>query len=155
MISQTVEYSLRAVVILAFHHGQSITVQHVSERARIPAPYLSELMQGLVRGGLVRSQRGVGGGFALTREPSEITAWDVVQAVDPIKRIESCPLGIESHSGKLCPLHHRLDQVLASIEQALRETRLDELLGERKGSGPLCDEVEIVPLDLSLPDKKE
>ena len=110
MISQTIEYSLRAVVFLAFHHGQSITVQHVSERARIPAPYLSKLMQGLVRGGLVRSQRGVGGGFALTREPSEITAWDVVQAVDPIKRIESCPLGIEGHSGKLCLLHHRLDK---------------------------------------------
>ena len=94
----------------------------------------------------------------LTKEPSEITAWDVVQAVDPIGRIESCPLGIESHSGKLCPLHQRLDQLLASIEQALRETKLDELLGERTGNSPLCDEadvVDVIPLDLSIPSKKK
>jgi len=151
MISQTVEYSLRALVTLAFHHGQPVTVQHVSKKAKIPAPYLSKLMQTLVRAGLVRSRRGVGGGFVLSKEPAEITIWDIVQAVDPVKRIESCPLEIESHSGTLCPLHRRLDDALASTEQAFRTTTLDELLGDSPDKGPFCEESDVVPLDLTMP----
>ncbi len=146
MISQAVEYSLRAAVCLAFHHGEAVTVQRIAELAKIPAPYLSKLMQGLVREGLVRSRRGLGGGFVLTRDPAEITIWDVVQAVDPIQRIHGCPLEIQTH-GTLCPLHRRLDQAIGSIEQAFRASKLNELVGEQSETAPLCGT--IVPLDLA------
>ena len=91
MISQTVEYALRAVVTIAQHANQPCTAQEVSEITQVPAPYLSKVMQGLVRANLVASKRGLHGGFVLTKEPSELSILEVIDAVDPMKRIRKCP----------------------------------------------------------------
>lgn len=61
MISQTVEYALRAIVTIAQHDGTPCTAQKISSITKVPAPYLSKLMQGLVRGNLVTSKRGLHG----------------------------------------------------------------------------------------------
>ncbi len=118
MITQAVEYSLRAIVVLARGGDRSSTAQQLSELTEVPAPYLSKLMQTLVRHELVQSRRGVNGGFTLARKPEEMTIFDVVQAVEPLKRIRQCPLGFTQHSGTLCPLHRRLDAIrqLASLD---------------------------------------
>ena len=87
MISQTVEYALRAIVTIAQHEGAPCTAQKISAITQVPAPYLSKLMQGLVRANLVTSKRGLHGGFLLTKEPSELSIWEVVDAVEPIRRI--------------------------------------------------------------------
>ncbi len=138
MISQAMEYSLRAMVLLAQTSNEPLAVQHIAERCQIPAPYLSKLMQGLVRAGLVNSRRGVNGGYSLTRSPTEITLSDIVQSVDPIRRIESCPLGIKGHIS-LCPLHRRIDQAIANIDTAFRSTTLADLFAESGGIVPLCE----------------
>jgi Rrf2 family protein len=138
MISQTVEYALRAVVYLADQHPQPRTVQQIAEVTCVPAPYLAKVMHPLVRADLVRSQRGLHGGFTLTRDPARLTIWDIVAAVEPFQRIRVCPLGLESHRLRLCPLHKRLDDALASIEKAFRETTLAEILAEPSTSKPLC-----------------
>ena len=52
----------------------------------MPEGYLSKVMQGLSREGLVSSQRGVGGGFTLAIAAEKLTIYDVVQSVDPIRR---------------------------------------------------------------------
>lgn len=145
MISQAVEYSLRAMVILTQSADGPVTVQAMAGRGQIPAPYLSKLLQALSRAGLVASQRGVGGGYVLTRPAAQVTLADVVNAVDPLQRIKTCPLGIRGHVA-LCPLHRKLDQALASIEQAFQETTLDDLCKESGGSIPLCDSQTIVSL---------
>lgn len=147
MISQAVEYSLRAMVMLTQSARAPVTVKAMATRGEIPAAYLSKLLQGLTRAGLVLSQRGVGGGYLLTRRPSEITLADVVNAVEPLQRITRCPLGISGHVA-LCPLHAKLDRALAMVEQAFRETTLDDLCQESGGSIPLCSSPSIVSLDL-------
>lgn len=146
MISQSVEYALRAVVTIAQYNGQPCTVQQIAAIARIPAPYLSKLMRGLVRVELVRSQRGVHGGFVLAKPPSELTLWDVVDAVEPFQRIRSCPLGIQSHSLTLCPLHRRLDAAMASVEEQFRNTTVADILADPLGANPLCQEQRIFTL---------
>jgi Rrf2 family protein len=141
MISQTAEYALRAVVFLASQKDRPQTVQQVAEVTRVPAGYLAKVMQGLSRARLVRSQRGLHGGFTLAVPAAELTVWDVVEAVDPIRRIRSCPLGLPGHM-TLCPLHRRLDDALALVEKALKESTIAELLREpspKKGIPvPLC-----------------
>jgi Rrf2 family protein len=141
MFSQTAEYALRAVVFLASRHGTPHTAQQIAEATRVPAGYLAKVMQGLSRAGLVHAQRGLHGGFTLVASPEEITVLDVLRAVDPIRRIRSCPLGIKGHIN-LCPLHRRLDQALGMVENALKESTIAELLTEpdrRKGIPvPLC-----------------
>jgi len=93
----------------------------------------------LAKAQLVQSRRGQGGGFTLAREPHEITIWDIVQAVDPIQRIDRCPLDVENHTN-LCPLHRRLDQALAGVEEAFRSTSLAQLIAETGTDSPFCPE---------------
>ncbi|MGE0378791.1 MAG: Rrf2 family transcriptional regulator, partial [Planctomycetaceae bacterium] len=128
MISQTVEYALRAIVTIAQHEGRPCTARRIAEITQVPFAYLSKLMQGLVRGGLVHSQRGLHGGFVLLKPPTELTIWDIVVVVEPFQRIERCPLGIQSHGANLCPLHRRLDKAMATVEAIFRETTVAEML---------------------------
>src|SRR5262245_64497934 len=109
MISQTVEYALRAVVYLADQAPAPRTTDQIATATRVPKAYLSKILQGLSRGGIVHSQRGLGGGMTLVKPPAELTILEVVGAVDPIRRIKTCPLGIAAHGARLCPLHRRLD----------------------------------------------
>ncbi|GIW88348.1 MAG: transcriptional regulator [Isosphaeraceae bacterium] len=139
MLSQTVEYALRAVVHLANVAPEAATTDQIAQVTRVPKAYLSKVLQSLVRGGIVRSQRGLGGGMTLTRPPSQLTLLDVVNAVEPIQRIRTCPLGLSTHGARLCPLHRRLDQALAQVESAFAQTVLAELLAEPSPSVPLCE----------------
>jgi Rrf2 family protein len=137
MISQTVEYALRAVVFLA-DQEEPRTTQQIAQRTKVPAPYLAKVMQSLSRANLVHAQRGLHGGFTLVQSPAALTIWDVVQAVEPFQRIRTCPLELESHRIRLCPLHKRLDDALALIEGAFKETTLADILAEPTTSKPRC-----------------
>lgn len=128
MISQTAEYALRAIVFLAKHPDTSCTNQRLSEACHLPAGYLAKVMQSLSRAALVRSQRGKRGGFTLALPANELTAYDVVQAVDPIKRITQCPLDRPDHCEELCPLHKCLDDAAAYLEQRLTDTSIAMLV---------------------------
>jgi Rrf2 family transcriptional regulator, nitric oxide-sensitive transcriptional repressor len=139
MISQTVEYALRAVVYLAGQAPEARTTDQVARATRVPKAYLSKVLQGLVRAGVVHSQRGIGGGMALVKGPDELTILEVVNAVEPVRRIRECPLGLKSHGVRLCPLHRRLDQAMAAFEDAFRRTTLAEVLAEPSTSIPLCE----------------
>ncbi len=146
MISQTVEYALRAIVTIAQHGEKPCTAQQIAKMTQVPAPYLSKLMQVLVRAGIASSQRGLHGGFVLARQPTELTIWEVIDAVEPIKRIHECPLGITSHGSLLCPLHQRLDGAIALVEEQFRGTTIADVLAEPGMATPLCQEIETVEL---------
>lgn len=140
MLSQTTEYALRLVVQLASQRGEAVTIPELARTTRIPEGYLAKVLRQLSRAGLVRSQRGPNGGSVLARAPAEISVLDVVQAVDPLKRIEVCPLRLRTHGANLCPLHRRLDQAIASVETAFRASSLADILDDPQGSRPLCEE---------------
>lgn len=128
MISQTAEYALRAVVFLAESGDTPQTIQQIARATQVPAGYLAKVMQELARAELVKSQRGLHGGFALLDAPSNVTVYQVVQAVDPIQRLRKCPLNKPAHCGGLCALHRRLDDAVGLIEQSFRDSTLADLL---------------------------
>ncbi len=128
MISQTAEYALRAVVWLADHAGRTLSTQHIARGTQAPPGYLSRVLQELARAGLVASTPGRSGGFVLARPAAELTVLDVVSAVDPLKRIDRCPLGLASHRAGLCPLHRKLDEAAERTERVFRETSIQQLL---------------------------
>ena len=157
MFSQTVEYALRAIVFLADHAPEPCTTDQISAATKVPKPYLSKVLQNLARHNLVRNQRGIGGGVTLVKTPVTLTILEVVDAVEPIQRIDSCPLGLKSHGKTLCPLHRRMDDALKMVQESFQRTTLAELLGEPHGSHPLCEEsphsqkpIEPVKLDSKL-----
>jgi Rrf2 family protein len=138
VLSQTVEYALRAVVHLADQAPAARTTEQIAEVTKVPQAYLSKVLQALNRAGIVQSQRGVGGGISLVASPQRLTILEVVNAVDPIQRITTCPLGLEAHGVRLCPLHRRMDDAMAMVEAAFRKTTLAEVLAEPTSSKPLC-----------------
>lgn len=138
MISQTAEYALRAIVTLSTNSGQSLTARELANRTKVPASYLSKVLQALGRAGLVDSQRGINGGFTLAQPLEGVTVLDVINAVDPVKRIKRCPLGLSAHQGRLCPLHRRLDAGIALMEAHLGQTTIAQLIDEAGASRPLC-----------------
>lgn len=139
MFSQTVEYALRTVVWLASQGGRPRTTQQIANATKIPPGYLAKVLQSLGRAHLVSAQRGIKGGFSLAVSPEELSPLDVVNAIDPIKRITRCPLGIVPHGAELCPLHHRLDDALALIEEKLAKTKISELLTAPSSGKPFCE----------------
>jgi Rrf2 family nitric oxide-sensitive transcriptional repressor len=139
MFSQTVEYALRAVVYLAYESPDARTTEQIHKATQVKKAYLSKILQGLAKKGIVTTQRGIGGGVALAKSPAELTILDVVNAVEPLTRITTCPLGLQSHGVRLCPLHRRMDQALESVETAFRNSTLAEVLAEPSKSVPLCD----------------
>lgn len=139
MFSQTVEYALRAVVHLAYEAPAARTTAQIADATQVPRDYLAKILQGLAKKGIVTTQRGVGGGVALAKEPAELTILDVVNAVEPIGRYATCPLGLKTHGVRLCPLHRRVDDAMALVEDAFRKTTLAEVLAEPSESVPLCE----------------
>lgn len=128
MLSQTVEYALRAMVYLAgLGAGSTANSETIAAQTKVPQGYLSKILRDLVIGELVTSQRGPNGGFALAREARQISMLDVINAVDPIQRIRKCPLGNPAHV-KLCPLHQRIDDALDLIGRQFRDTSLTEVV---------------------------
>lgn len=128
MLSQTTEYALRAIVYLGFTRDVPQTTVDISRATKTPVSYLAKVMQGLTRARLVESQRGLHGGFVLAQEPDKITIFDVVQAVDPIVRIVTCPMDLEGHGDGLCLLHATLDQAMGQAETLFRATRISDLI---------------------------
>ena len=132
MFSQTVEYALRAVVCLATEEGRLQGAAEISETMDVPAGYLAKVLQQLVKAEIITSKRGKGGGFLLSRSAKKISLLDVINAVDPIKRIKKCPLNLPAHCKKLCPLHAKLDASYAEMEKTFRNSFISEMIDKQK-----------------------
>lgn len=137
MFSQTVEYALRAVMLVAGADGMPLNSERISEQMQIPHAYLSKVMRGLVVAKIVKSQLGPNGGFVMARDITRVTVLDVVSAVDPLRRITACPLGRPDHV-KLCPLHREMDDAMHHVECRLRQVSIAELQERDSATGPLA-----------------
>ncbi|HXP32770.1 MAG TPA: Rrf2 family transcriptional regulator [Acidimicrobiales bacterium] len=83
-VSTRGDYASRALLSLALHQAEAgpTSVRDLAERTGLPQPYLEQILLALKGAGLVRSKRGVGGGYVLARTPDTITLGQIVSAVD-------------------------------------------------------------------------
>ncbi|HEY2428819.1 MAG TPA: Rrf2 family transcriptional regulator, partial [Acidimicrobiales bacterium] len=83
-VSTRGDYASRALLSLALHQEETgpTSVRDLAERTGLPQPYLEQILLALKGAGLVRSKRGVGGGYVLARTPDGITLGQIVSAVD-------------------------------------------------------------------------
>jgi Rrf2 family protein len=83
-VSTRGDYASRALLSLALHGGQTqpTSVRDIAERTGLPQPYLEQILLALKGAGLVRSKRGVGGGYILARAPDDVTLGQIVSAVE-------------------------------------------------------------------------
>ena len=83
-VSTRGDYACRALLSLALHADNEgpTSVRDIAERTALPQPYLEQILLALKGAGLVRSKRGVGGGYVLARDPAAIRLSEIVAAVD-------------------------------------------------------------------------
>jgi Rrf2 family protein len=141
MLPKTAEYALRAVVWLSRAPGDAEPADRLFQATQIPRRYLHKVLQDLVQHGLLRSQSGPGGGYALATAPERITILDVINAVAPLERIRVCPLGLPTHR-QLCPLHAELDRAYAATEEAFAKVTIAQLSNSTARRPPLCGAIE-------------
>jgi Rrf2 family protein len=137
MISKTAEYALRAIACLSTNQGSAFSADVLAAQSKVPRRYLHRVLQDLVTAEIVRSRPGPGGGYELVVDTNQLNILDIVNAVSPIERIKSCPLGIQGHI-TLCPLHAELDRAYAATEEAFRSVTFADLMKSAAFS-PLCE----------------
>ena len=75
-------YAIRALYDLAFHRlGQAAGAKEIAERQKVPLRFLEQILQDLRRAGIVEARRGPRGGYALARQPAQISLAEVLHAV--------------------------------------------------------------------------
>ncbi len=83
------DYALKAVLDLALHYEQElVTSSEMAKRIDAPVKFLEQILLDLKRGGIIRSRRGVEGGYLLSKAPGQITVGDVIRLIEgPIEPI--------------------------------------------------------------------
>ncbi|MBW3556646.1 MAG: Rrf2 family transcriptional regulator [Actinobacteria bacterium] len=137
-VSTRGDYASRALLSLALHPGDTPTsVRDIADRTGLPQPYLEQILLALKGAGLVRSKRGVGGGYVLARDPAEISLSQIVSAVDgPIVAGdfgEPHQNGACDHEGQ-CVLLAVWADVSAHMREHLESFTLAEMVARARGT---------------------
>ncbi len=125
--SSACEYAIRATTYLAERPDTLVQLRDIAVAERLPAPFVSKILQGLVRAGLLRSVKGPGGGYGLARPASAITFLDVRAAIDGTHDLHACPAGLGTCSSSVpCPLHESYEPVRRAINDYLAHTTIEQ-----------------------------
>lgn len=119
-ISASVDYALRAAVILARSDGRAVTVTEIAAAERLPRKFLAATLAAMRSAGLLDSRRGGKGGFWLAVPASEVTVADLIRAVD----------GVVVHLGAVDadgPTEQWWSDAAGTIEALLASTTLADL----------------------------
>ncbi|MDT8440234.1 MAG: Rrf2 family transcriptional regulator [Desulfuromonadales bacterium] len=107
IITRATEYAIRAVLHMSRQpRGQIVYKKDICKEQEITPAFLTKILQPLIKAGIVGSQRGVGGGFFLAREPAQITILDVLKAEEGPVYLNQC-LVREGNCNRefFCPVH--------------------------------------------------
>ena len=128
-LSRLTDYGVVVMSQMAQNISAMKTAPELAASTGVPTPTVSKLLKLLVRGGLVESRRGVNGGYALTKNIDDITAADIIEALEGPVALTACVDGSEADCGveSLCPMRGGWEKVNRAIRAALEEVTLAEL----------------------------
>jgi Rrf2 family iron-sulfur cluster assembly transcriptional regulator len=129
MLSKSGIHAVRALIVLAeLPEGQYRGASSIAAQNDAPANYLGKLLQLLAKHGLVHSQKGLGGGFQLARDPAKISLYDIVSAIEDVGRWHNCILGKPNCSdANPCPVHGQWGPVRDTFLKLLKGTSVADL----------------------------
>ena len=132
-ISAKTDYAVRALLLLASRSPDLVKVDVLTEQQGLPRKFVEAILSELRRAGLVRSQRGADGGYALARPAAEITIGSVIRVVDgPLAEVR----GLRPHETVYTGVAQHLPDVWVAMRASLR-TVLDETTLEAVLTGHL------------------
>jgi FeS assembly SUF system regulator len=131
-LGKKADYGLMALRHLASPRaGAACSAREIAKAYGMPTELVAKILQRLAKAGLLVSQHGINGGYALARDPSEINAFEVIRALEGPLFITSCVTDRrECHQMTRCTVREPLRKVNDVIAQALREVTVSSLIGE-------------------------
>jgi Rrf2 family protein len=132
--SRECEYALKAVMYLALKaEGEMTSIKELSKKLNIPYHFLAKILQSLAHRGLLKSQKGPAGGFALGMPPKEITLFHIVEAIDGVDFTNKCVLGFPECSGKNpCSVHDKWGVLRDQIYDMLISKNIAQMAKEMR-----------------------
>ncbi|MGI6469238.1 MAG: Rrf2 family transcriptional regulator [Syntrophomonadaceae bacterium] len=132
-INQATDYSFRVVLYLSTQpRGAVVDANTIAQTQCIPMRYLFKIMPTLTRAGIITSQRGVGGGYILAKDPAEISLLDVIEAIEGPIRLNRCLIDEQfcsKHGPPDCPVHNALAGIQRRLTAEFDKVRFSDLLG--------------------------
>jgi Rrf2 family protein len=128
-LSKKADYGLMAMRHLAEHaHQGACSAKDVAESYGIPPEVLAKILQRLAKAGLLHSQHGINGGYTMARPAAEISAYEVIRAIDGPLFITSCiTVRGECDQTERCTIREPLRKVNQSIEEVLKNIKISEM----------------------------
>ena len=134
LFSAKAEYACLAMLELAARYGdpRPVRLADIADKHGIPQRFLVQILLDLKRAGLVDSTRGAAGGYALARNPDEISLYDILKVIDP-------PEQPARQDDRLQPTTYVInvravwDRVVEEQQAILKETTLADLLAQSEG----------------------
>ena len=136
-LSRTVAYAVRATIQLAQHPSDTpVPCSKLASEGKMPERFLLQILRNLVTHGVLRSTRGVDGGYTLTRSPEKISLLDVIEAIEgPMDAGDPAEDGLpEASQGKL---QSALREITATSRQQLEAVKFSQLLHPPVGDSEL------------------
>ena len=130
-ITRAGEYAVLGLMCLARRPvGAVVMIDEVSREERIPKSFAAKIFQSLAKGGLVKSNRGTGGGFTLLKSPGDITVLQVIEAIEGKIAFQRClspeEPKCEHHGG--CALCGLFEQAQDQVKDVFSRTTLTDLM---------------------------
>jgi len=129
LFSRQCEYALQAVMYLALKpDGEKTSIRELTKKLEIPYHFLAKILQNLTYKGLLVSQKGPTGGFALAKSPREISLFDIVEAVDGTGFTTGCVMGFPECSGKNpCAIHDMWREMRERLQATLADKNIAQM----------------------------
>ncbi len=131
MFSKTCEYGIRATIFIASQSylGNRVGLKDIATKIDSPEAFTAKIMQILSKNKIVKSIKGVGGGFEIPKENlSQYHLIQIVTAIDGDKVFNGCGLGLNTCSEEFpCPVHHKFKEIRRELKLMLETTNLEEL----------------------------
>ena len=129
IFSKATGYGIRALAYLANQNvGHPCGLREIAEAEQIPPVYLRKILGELRRHRLVRSSKGIHGGYELASSPQAITLWDVFRLLEPDPDLDLCILGHGTcNLGACCPLHEDWQPMRQEIVKLLQTKTISEI----------------------------
>lgn len=128
-VTKLADYGIILLTRFAGRPGATLNARDLARDVNLSLPVVSKVLKLLVRGGLLVSQRGIKGGYALARTPEEITVAEIIRALEGPIAVTECTDRAHGECGieKLCPVRTNWHQINSAIHQALEGITLSRM----------------------------
>ncbi|HEY8889027.1 MAG TPA: Rrf2 family transcriptional regulator [Clostridium sp.] len=131
-ITQEADYGIRVVVYLCkLGYGEKVESKVISEKEGVPLRFLLKLLRKLIKADILRSYRGVKGGYAINKLPEQINLKDVIEAIDGPICVNRCviePDFCNMNRSSVCVVHRAMTKVQKKLNSELESINFKQLV---------------------------